>query len=180
MSKRKNHKSFKPNNKTKNNNINHSTKNAVVANNNHQQLSQQQISNLHIKPGTVIHSDDKYFYNSGGFCKEREAVVLVANKNDEVGLVKLTTRNNPNTEQVPDYMEMSYFDKRNLYTKDNDNKPIKISNLKTSDDLHKFIKSDFPDLTNESVNFITNTVLSDSKYGERNTARYERLKKGNR
>lgn len=125
-----------------------------------------------IKIGTVIHSNDKYFLKSKGFSKNRESVIVGKGEKGNA-LVKLTSQNTANTAKVPDYEKESYFDVRNLYTKDNAGNYIAISDKTKIDELNKFIKSNWPEVPISSVELIKKTVISDLKYGKRNKRRLD-------
>ena len=123
----------------------------------------------------VVHSNDKYFYRSDGVSKNREAVVLEVNSNKEVAVAKLTTSQNPKYKNVPNYIGSRYMTE-DLYTSDNDNKKIIISNSNICNDKNKFIKSKFPDIPKQSVEIIKNDLIKNTRFGNRNLKRLEQLK----
>lgn len=124
----------------------------------------------------VVHSNDKYFQGSDGYAKNRESVVLTSNENNEVALAKLTTSKNPRYENVPNYGQ-SKFMTEDLYIKDNEGKFIKISPGQVSNDISKFVKSNWQDVPIESVEYIKETLFNNNKYGLRNKDRYNKIKK---
>lgn len=124
-----------------------------------------------------MHSNDKYFFGSDGFSKNRESVVIDTNANHEVALVKLTTSQNSKYKDVPNYVGSKYMTE-DLYIKDNNNKNIVVSNKRVIDNENKFIKSNFKDIPIESVEVIKHDLLNNSKYGKRNRDRLNKLKKG--
>ena len=124
--------------------------------------------NRPIKIGSVVHSNDKYFYGSDGYSKDRESVIVGMNNRKELVLVKLTTSENPKYKQVPGYMVGSKFMTENLYVKDNEGKPIKLSNVQDVTDEYKFIRSQFPDVSETAVKEILKVVLSDRRFAKRN------------
>ena len=138
--------------------------------------SKQQMKTQNVKVGSVVHSNDKYFLGSDGYSKDRESVV-VAKNGENVALVKLTTSENPKYMDVPNYPKHSRFMTEDIYVKDNEGKPIVVSKQNSINDLHKFIVSHFPNLPKSSVDEILNIVLNNSKYGERNTRRYNEFNK---
>lgn len=123
----------------------------------------------------VVHSNDKYFQGSDGYAKSRESVVLISNKNNEVALAKLTTSNNPKYKNVPNYGK-SKFMTEDLYIKDNEGNFIKISSSNNADDSNKFVKSKWQDVPIESVEYIKDSLLNNSRFKYRNRQRYNELK----
>ena len=124
--------------------------------------------NKPVKVGTVVHSNDKYFYGSDGYSKNREAVIVGINNKNELVLVKLTTSSNPKYKQVPGYMKGSKYMTEDLYVLDNEGKRIKLSNVKDVTDEFKFIRSAFPDVSENAVKEILKVVLSDRRFAKRN------------
>lgn len=133
--------------------------------------------NIKLHIGSIIHSNDRYFYKSDGIPKSREAVVVYVNEMGELALVKLTTSKNPKYKLISNYNGKSKAITETLYIKDNDGQPIKISNAKQINNINKFIKSSFPDISEKSVEEIIDLVVNDAKYGQRNISRLEQIKK---
>lgn len=123
-----------------------------------------------------MHSNDKYFYRSDGYEKNRESVIVATNDNNEVALVKLTTSNTPKYKVVPDYKNSRYMTE-DIYTTDNENKRIQVCDATKISNEAKFIPSKFEDIPSSSVESIKETLINDSKYGYRNKQRLEQLKK---
>lgn len=135
--------------------------------------------NKPVKIGSVVHSNDKYFYGSDGYSKNREAVIVGINNKNELVLVKLTTSSNPKYKQVPGYIKGSKYMTEDLYVLDNEGKRIRLSNVRDVTNEYKFVRSTFPDVSEFAVKEILKVVLNDKKYGLRNQRRYDLLiKKG--
>ena len=124
--------------------------------------------NKPVKVGSVVHSNDKYFYGTDGYSKNREAVIVGINDRNELVLVKLTTSENPKYKEVLDYSKKSRYMTETLYVKDNTGKAIKLSNVKNVTDEYKFIRSYFPDVSEKAVKEILKVVLSDRRFAKRN------------
>lgn len=124
-----------------------------------------------IRPGTVVHSNDRYFQGSDGYSKNREAVVLKSNEKGHVVLSKLTTsKNNPYAKPVKNYPGSKY-ESRNVYNKTNTNEKIKVGKSKIISDENKFCMSNFPNVPIDAVEDIILQSISDKKYGKRNKQR---------
>lgn len=136
----------------------------------------KQVESLSVDVGTVVHSNDKYFYGSDGFSKNRESAV-VAKNGKKVALAKLTTSENEKYEYVPNYNNKSKYMTQDLYTKDDKGNNIYVSQTYKIDDCNKFVKSSFPSITEESAQEILKVLLNDKKYGKRNRKRLEEFLK---
>lgn len=134
----------------------------------------KEIESLSVKVGTVIHSNDKYFFGSDGYDKNRESVVVATN-GKKVALSKLTTSKNEKYKFVPNYNNISKYISQNLYTKDNELKDIYISDKNYIDKFNKFIISSFSMISEDSVKEILSVILSDPIYGERNKKRLKQF-----
>lgn len=123
-----------------------------------------------IKPGTVVHSNDKYFQGADGYSKNREAVVLKSNKKGHVALSKLTTSKEQNYEDVKNYPG-SRYNPETIYSRTQNNKKIKVSKSRVSNDNNKFILSNFPSIPIESVEDIVYQSINNKRFGKRNKKR---------
>ena len=124
--------------------------------------------NRPVKVGSVVHSNDKYFWGSDGYSSDREAVIVGINARNELVLVKLTTSENPKYNDVLYYSKKSRYMTETLYVKDNTGKAIKLSNVENVTDEYKFIRSRFPDVSESAVKEILKVVLNDRRFAKRN------------
>ena len=121
-----------------------------------------------IKNGTIVQTRDEFFqgqkkYRKPGYGNKgnyRKAVVIDSNKNDDLALVKLSTKGNP----LPD--SVSKF-KPFVETKDERNKPIRLS--------FKFIPTN-SNLSNHSVAIIKQECFNSAKYYKKNKSKARALK----
>lgn len=122
-----------------------------------------------IPNGTLIITNDKYFYGTDGKSnKTRMSTVVDSNRNDEIALVKYTTSKKHGRPFSNSKGFVGHADK--IYTLDNNKKPIKVDN-------DKFIANPNRAITASQANEIKRRNLKESRYKEGNKANLRNLKK---
>lgn len=128
--------------------------------------------------GRTLKTQDKYLPNdkkgkSENPKEHRHVVIVDSNKNDELAVVRLTTKNTKNTTPLPTYkkgnQKTTYF-KKFIETKDNENKPIIVDNKKF------FENNKDLDLNKNELNKVQKTVRRYSKQASANNNKLSKLK----
>lgn len=122
--------------------------------------------------GTVIHSQDNYFYGADGKSKKsRYGIVVDSNNHDELGVVKVTHSTKQQGVNLAGFDGRSRVQSGGLYTKDNNGKPIKISKN------GKFtVKNSKGKVSKNEVNKIKRMLVIDKRFGKSNRQQLHKLK----
>lgn len=122
-----------------------------------------------IPNGTLIITNDKYFYGTDGKSdKTRMATVVDSNRQDELGIVKYTKSKIHGEEFENDKGFKGYGDK--IYTLDNEQNPIKLGNEKFQKGRAKRA------ITEKQANEIKRKNIKESRYKAGNRANLRNLK----
>lgn len=122
-----------------------------------------------IPNGTLIITNDTYFYGTDGKSnKKRMAVTVDTNRNDELAIVKYTTSQKHGRSFENSKGFVGHGDK--IYTLDNNKKPIKA-------DGEKFITQEKRKITAAQSNEIKRRNIKESKYKAGNRKNLQNLKK---
>ena len=127
--------------------------------------------------GRTIKTKDKYLpFDKRKVQKlkdERWVVVVDKNTNEELAIVRLTTKNSKNSTCLPTYKkgnkEMTYF-KHFVEIEDKEGKPIKIDNRRFFENTKAF------DLNKDEINLIQQTVRGKCKQAATNKEKIKKLK----
>lgn len=124
-----------------------------------------------IHNGTMIHTRDEYIGGSHRFNKNgttwyyRKAIVVDSNRNNDLALIKLTT--SKKGEPVPGLKKSRY--RPFIETKDNDGRPIRLSN--------KFVKGKAKNAIPVNVaNEMKKVAITDELRGKENRRKLRKLK----
>lgn len=108
--------------------------------------------------------------NKTGSKKERPVVVIEANKNNELAVVPLSSRNGRNRTHLPNYQQGQSYFKHFVEVEDNEGKPIKIS--------RKFRENNPKnDVSRKDVNKIIDKLFNHSVTSSRNKQIIEKFRK---
>jgi hypothetical protein len=137
-------------------------------------MSRKKNISKNVPNGKIVHTDDKYFYKSGGYSKRRMAVVVDSNKNNDLAIVKLTT--SEKGKAIRGYKKGKSRFRPNVYTYDNEGKPIRLDSRDNG--KRKFVLDDRKtnDMSKKDVNFVKKQSLFDDRFGIRNRRRLKNLK----
>lgn len=125
--------------------------------------------------GRTLKTKDKYLsHDSDKNLKEKRWVAVIdKNANEELAVVRLTTKNTKNTTHLPTYnsgnKKKTYF-KHFVETKDNAGNPIKVDNKKFYENSDKY------DLKESEVKAIQNKVFHKVKQSQKNNDLIKNLK----
>jgi len=121
--------------------------------------------------GRTLTTNDKYLgKQKTSSNKTRPVVVIDNNKNNELAVVPLSSRNGKNRTRLKNYQQGQSYYKHFVEIEDNEGQPIKV-NAKFKAN-HKNM-----DVSKKDVNEIRKTVFSNSKQKQRNKKYYDRLHK---
>ena len=134
-----------------------------------------------VEVGNTLLTKDKYLPQKQSKVKQlkekRWVAVIEKNEKEELGVVKLTTKEQANTTELKGYKtgnkKTTYFG-HFVETEDNEGKPIKVDNVKFKKNDTKY------NLTRKQVQIVKDKVLKHSKQASENNRKIKKLKKNPR
>ena len=158
-----------PKTKAKNKTTKQTTKQKSTTKNN--KTTNTQKTTKKVPTGRTISTNDKYLSNTGS-TKERTAVVVAVNKDNELGVVTLHSEGGPNKTRLKGYLQGDSYYRHFLEIEDNEKKPIKI-NEKFREN-HKNM-----DVSKDNVEKILDHILYHTKQAKSNQEKLNKLNKKN-